>query len=161
MLPVMHVEPTDLAAALRRYFVKRVGVSEADDLVQEVLLRLQSRKSDHDIAHMQSYVFTVAANVLREGRRRGARSPFVDAEIEDIDSITPERIVAGRREMELVQQAIASLPERTREIFVAHRFEEMTYGSIATLFGISTSSVEKHIMSALKALTRALKGAVQ
>ena len=44
------------------------------------------------------------------------------------------------------------MPERTRDIFVLHRFENISYGEIAMRMNISVSAVEKHIMKALKLL---------
>lgn len=147
------------APALRRYFAKRAPRSDIDDLVQEVLLRMQGRRREADIANLQGYVFTVAANVLKETRwRPGPFRAFEDGACEVSDEITPERIVAARLDAMRLMAAIDALPGRTREIFVAHRFEEMTYGAIASLFGISVSAVEKHIMAALKSLTATVNG---
>ena len=153
-----HPDSISFELALRRYFVKRVGIADADDLVQEVMVRLQARKSQDPINDMASYVFAVASNVLKEAKRKS--SAFLIAEHTDADTadwLTPERIVAGRLNMTRLMGTIERLPERTRRIFVAHRFEEMTYGAIATLFGISVSAVEKHIMAALCALTAAMR----
>jgi RNA polymerase sigma factor (sigma-70 family) len=147
------------APALRRYFAKRAPRSDIEDLVQEVLLRMHGRRSEAGIANLQGYVFTVAANVLKE--RRWRPGPFRELEIEACvvsDGITPERIVVARLEAMRLMAAIDALPRRTREIFVAHRFEEMTYGAIASLFGISVSAVEKHIMAALKSLSATVNG---
>ena len=52
--------------------------------------------------------------------------------------------------MELLQRALLELPERTRAIFVLQRFEGLKYKEIADRLGISASSVEKHMMSAIK-----------
>jgi RNA polymerase sigma-70 factor (ECF subfamily) len=69
-----------------------------------------------------------------------------------IEDLTPERVLLDREALEVVVAAIADLPSRTRDVFVLHRFEEMTCGNIATLLGISVSAVEKHIMKALRYL---------
>jgi DNA-directed RNA polymerase specialized sigma24 family protein len=51
-----------------------------------------------------------------------------------------------------------AMPVRTQEIFLLHRFEEMTYPAIAAALGISVSAVEKHIMIALRLLVEGLGG---
>jgi RNA polymerase sigma-70 factor (ECF subfamily) len=145
--------PESFAPALRRYFAKRAPPCDVDDLVQEVLVRMHSRRSEESIAHMQGYVFTVAANVLKETRRKAVPVEDLDEDSPEIcDDMTPERVVGARIDIECVMRALESLPERTREVFVANRFEEMTYGTIASLYGISVSSVEKHIIAALRSL---------
>ena len=151
--------PESFAPALRRYFGRRASRWDVDDLVQDVLVRMQGRRSEVGILHMQGYVFAVAANVLRESRRKVISFQEFEGEaLELTDGITPERIVGGVSDVACLMAAIDSLPPRTREIFVAHRFEEMTYAAIASLYGISVSAVEKRIMAALKLLTVAVKG---
>ena len=148
-------EPEAYASALRSYFRKRCHPADVEDLVQEVLLRMHSRRSGGEIENVGGYIFTVAAHVLIARRKRNV--PLDADYIEGIDAITPERIVLARREVDRVVQAIESLPPRTRDIFVAHRFEDMTYAAIARRFGISVSAVEKHIMAALRELSRAIQ----
>jgi RNA polymerase sigma-70 factor (ECF subfamily) len=57
-----------------------------------------------------------------------------------------------REALQVVVSAIEGLPTRTRDVFVLHRFEEMTCSGIAEQLGMSISAVEKHIMKALRAL---------
>ncbi len=53
--------------------------------------------------------------------------------------------------------AIARLPERTREVFMLHRFEDLSYERIALRLDIDVKEVEGHIAATLIALRRALK----
>lgn len=46
-------------------------------------------------------------------------------------------------------QAVAELPERTREIFRLNRLEGLTHAEVARQLGISDSSVQKHLSKAL------------
>ena len=55
------------------------------------------------------------------------------------------------------EAAIAGLPELTREVFVLHRFEELSYERIARRQGIDVKEVEGHIAATLIAVRRALK----
>lgn len=150
----------DFAPALRRYFAKRVPPGDVDDLVQEVMVSFHGRQKTTPIENLQGYLFSVASNVLSKFYRASSRAA-ADMEVNDEllsgDVITPERIAIGRREVERVIQAIEKLPERTRDIFVAHRFAEMSYSAIAREQGISISAVEKHIMAALKNLAGAIR----
>jgi RNA polymerase sigma-70 factor (ECF subfamily) len=142
---------------LRRYFSKRVHAGEIDDLVQEVLLRMQAHGGGPQIEHLDRYLFAVAASVLTDqARRRAVRHETAHQSLEEIhyptEERTPERVLLDREALEMVVAAIASLPARTRDVFVLHRFEEMTCTSIAEQLGMSVSAVEKHIMKALRVL---------
>ena len=142
---------------LRRYFSKRVPANDIDDLVQEVFLRMKVHGDNSPIEHLDRYLFRVAASVLSDqARRRMVRHHGAHESLEEghhpIEDLTPERVLLDQEALEVVAAAIADLPARTREVFVLHRFEVMTCGNIATLFGMSVSAVEKHIMRALRFL---------
>ena len=142
--------------ALRHFFRRRVPGVDADDLVQDVLLNLMRRKTDSQIENVEAYIFTIARNVLVNHHRRAANSVIDQATLysDDIGDTTPtsERWLQGRESLSLALKAIENMPSRTRSIFLMHRFDDMTYASIARHLGISVSAVEKHIMSALQIL---------
>lgn len=100
----------------------------------------------------------MAAHVLKESRRSAAsRAIHVEFDPGDlVDTITPERLILGRREVAAIIATLGGLPQRTRQIFVSHRFEDRTYAALAREHGISVSAVEKHIARALRALSQAV-----
>jgi RNA polymerase sigma factor (sigma-70 family) len=143
--------------ALRRYFSKRVAAGEIDDLVQEVFVRMQTHAEGPPIEHLDRYLFAVAASVLTDqARRRAVRHETAHQTLEEshhpAEELTPERVLLDREALELVVTAIAELPARTRDVFVLHRFEELSCTGIAAQLGMSVSAVEKHIMKALRVL---------
>lgn len=144
--------------ALRRFFQRRVASEAVDDLVQDVFVSLQARRAASPIENEEAYLFTVARHVLARHRQRSSR---VAVEMEaNIDQICdgaplPDRWLAARESLDQVIQVIATMPPRTRDIFLMHRFEGMTYAAIGRQFGVSTSAVEKHIMAALQMLVKA------
>jgi RNA polymerase sigma-70 factor (ECF subfamily) len=141
--------------ALRRFFEKRIlEHADADDLVQEVFLRLSKRSELEAIENVQGYLFETAANVLRDRiRRRAVRQAGNHVEYDEtahiVEDFSPERVLVGKQMLADVVSAIQELPERTRTVFVLQRFEELSYGEIAKRLGISVSSVEKHMMKAI------------
>ena len=139
--------------ALRRYFQKKAGAAEADDLVQTVFLNIQSRGATAEIENVEGYLFRTAANVLarRLGRDAWKGDPLIEA-LEPRDDLSPERALIAREQLERVIEALKTLPPRTRQAFILHRFEEMTYVSIARQMGITTISVGKLIKRALRKL---------
>jgi RNA polymerase sigma-70 factor (ECF subfamily) len=142
---------------LRRYFSKRLPAAQVDDLVQEVFVRIQAQDGGSPIQHLDRYLFTTAASVLSDHlRRRAVRHEGDHHTLEElhhpVEELTPERVLLDREALQVVVSAIEGLPTRTRDVFVLHRFEEMTCNSIAEQLGMSVSAVEKHIMKALRAL---------
>jgi RNA polymerase sigma-70 factor (ECF subfamily) len=148
--------------AIHRYFARRAGAEETDDLAQEVYLHMLARADVTGIDNLEGYVFQVAANVLAaKGRRDRVRHTRQHIELNEfhhpVEESSPERILMERQLLKSISTAVLDLPVRTREVFVLHRFEEMTYGAIAAHLQISVSAVEKHIMRAMRLLTARMK----
>lgn len=139
---------------LRRYFRRRAPAGQVDDLVQEVFARLLSLRDPRAVQDLERYIFVVAASVLSRQHRRRPPWQALDGmeELGPPDELTPERSLIGKQDVEAILAALDDLPARTRHIFLMHRFEEMTYQRIARELGVSVSAVEKHMMTALKAL---------
>lgn len=145
-------------APLRSFFRKRVrDAHEAEDLVQEVFVRLAARGDSARIDNPAGYVFQTAANLLRDRARRGASRGAAMHELFEqtrdlVEELSPERVLLGKQRVEQLRRALAELPERTRAIFLLQRFEGYTYSDIAKRIGVSTSLVEKHMMDAIRHL---------
>jgi RNA polymerase sigma factor (sigma-70 family) len=148
--------------ALRAFFSRRAHQNDVEDLVQEVLLRIQKRQPAPVVNNVEGYLFEVAANVLIDrGRRDRTRRRSDHCEFQEIhhpvDEMSPERVLQGREQMARAMAALNELPERTRRVFILVRFEEMSYKLVAQRVGVSVSAVEKHVMKALRHLHARLR----
>lgn len=144
------------------YFMKRVkSRNEAEDLTQEVFVRLLNHPDKNHGQTIEGYVFTIAANLLRDraksvatAHRRRSRSldpldetvAFTANLVEDRN---PERVLVGRQTIQDVLDALEELGERTRDVFILARLENMQHREIAAIHGISVSAVEKMMMKAM------------
>lgn len=148
-------------AALMTYFLRRVNDrAEAEDLTQEVFVRLVGQSQRLAPESASGFVFTVAANLLRDRSRRSvARQLQAHRSIDDhehgsdvasslVEDRGPERVLLGRETLQEALNALAELGERTRDIFVLFRLENMRQQEIAALYGLSVSAVEKHVVKA-------------
>lgn len=141
--------------ALLRYFSKRLNnIADAEDLTQEVFIRIARQGGTADINHIESYLFQTASNLLRDRARREATHharAHVSLEDAQYDGEAPseERVYEGREAIECFLSTLNVMPPRRRMVFLMHRFMGMSYGAIATRLGISVSVVEKHMMKAL------------
>jgi RNA polymerase sigma factor (sigma-70 family) len=55
-----------------------------------------------------------------------------------------------------LERAMRKLPRPTREIFLAHRLDAMSYGVIAERTGLSVREVERHMARAICRLCKEL-----
>lgn len=58
-----------------------------------------------------------------------------------------------------LEGAVGSMPRISREIFLAHRIDNMTYREIADVTGLTVRQVERHIAKALAHITKHLDSA--
>ena len=55
-----------------------------------------------------------------------------------------------------LERAIVTLPRSTREIFLAHRLDDMSYNEIADRTGLTVRQVERHMARAIYRLCKEL-----
>lgn len=144
---------------LMSFFLRRVqNRAEAEDLTQEVFARLLGSPME-EIERADAFVFKIAANLLRDRARKASRWRFNDkAPVDDsliheltrdlVEDRSPERVLLGEEQLAQALKALDELGERTKNIFILFRLEHMKQRDIAELYGISPSTVEKHVMKA-------------
>jgi RNA polymerase sigma factor (sigma-70 family) len=142
--------------ALVGYFLRRVrDPAEAEDLAHDVFVRLTGIPLEQ-LRSADAYVFRVAANLLRDRARRArVRADYADTERSaneaagfETPGTDPERIEVARRSLTALVGRLRELPERTRDIFILYRIENVSRRDIAQAFQLSLSSVEKEIARA-------------
>ena len=138
--------------ALRRYFQRRANPADAEDLVQDVFVRLHQYETPPDIGNVEGYLFRTAANVLarrneKQRWRWGSQIPL-DYVPEFYDELSPERIVMGRQAVEMVLRGLDDLPPRAAHAFFLYRFEQLSQEAVARRMGVSLKAVEKFLRRA-------------
>ena len=150
------------APRLRRMFTRRLSPERAADLVQSAFVRLlglgPARRSE--LEQPKAYLTRVARNLRHDEAKfavRRSAALHVNADDCSLATADPHAMLEARDMLRRIDVAIDLLPERTREIFMAHRFEDLSYPQIAERMAISVKTVEKHISLALQQLHRALE----
>jgi RNA polymerase sigma factor (sigma-70 family) len=158
-------QPATLDARFRvplmSFFLRRIkNRAEAEDLTQEVFVRLIGTVEPDRIKCAEAFVFRVATNLLIDRSRfetRRSQRGFVPVKSDLVSQLTrglvegrePERVLVGRESLTEVMHLLNDLGERTRDIFVLFRLENVKQRDIAALYGIGQSTVEKHVMKAV------------
>ena len=155
---------TSLTGYFRR---KGAGPEEAEDLSQEVLMKLiQNLDKYHPDGRFAAYVFRVGRNAWIDSRRRaGARPKWASLAPSDGDGAQPEPLDPGdgpgshaelRDEAHQVQLALGGLSEAHREVFELGVVQELGYAEVAATLGIPIGTVKSRMFHALRALRSAL-----
>lgn len=145
-------ELTVYGSALRRYFIRRGKHSaDADDLAQEVYLRLLRSEANSGvrIRNPEAYLYTIAANLLRErafllSRGESVALDDVVATLASPEINGEENLVRSERERELTK-VIDELSGRSRAALIMHYRDGLTYKDIAEEMGVTVHAVKKNI----------------
>ena len=129
---------------------------EAEDIVQETLIKVWNRRDSWDtIESIEAFSMTICRNMsldrLRLHDNQNASLDDDDSSIgsERLDSgSTPYERTVQREKVEIVRTLIDSLPEKQRSCMQLRDFEGKTYKEIAAVLGISEDLVKVNIFRA-------------
>jgi RNA polymerase sigma factor (sigma-70 family) len=135
---------------------------DAQDLLQEIFFRLaRMGQQVTRLERPQAYLKRIAANLAKDRSKLAMRRHYslhVVADEEYLAGADPTRLLESRDMLNRIEAAMMQLRPRTREIFMAHRIDGMSYGEIAELTGLSIKGVEKQMSKALQQIDRMLGG---
>jgi RNA polymerase sigma-70 factor (ECF subfamily) len=128
---------------------------DAEDVAQDACVRALRIAQPQEVREPTHYLMRIIGNLfidLKRGKQREAAlfQPLTEVELKPGDALDPERILAGKQELEYVLAVIDALPPRCREAFTLHRFHGLSYAAVARRMGVSTGTVEKQIAEAMR-----------
>lgn len=122
----------------------------AQDVVQDVGLQLVARPerqcNQSPLALLRHIAHEHAISCWRHDCLRQSHVVSVPELPEVVCPLSEqERLAEASQALEQLAKAIASLPERCREVFVMHKIHLVPQAQVATHLGISIKTVEKHL----------------
>jgi len=153
---------------LVRFFTQRLRSDvAAEDLVQEIYLRLASADPQEEIGNPIGYLYRVGTNLMLQRMRGERRSLARDAawrevnharigDLDVADEAGAEAAVAARQRLEAVIRAVGELPSQTQKVFSLHKLDGLSHAEVAARLGVSRSAVEKHMIAVLRHLAERL-----
>ncbi|OAN65918.1 RNA polymerase sigma factor [Sphingomonas sp. TDK1] len=150
------------APRLHRFFARRADCQDANDLVQESFARLAGADAapGRSIEQPEAYLSRTAANLLRNRAKSALqRSLARQVPVEETSLAGPDMIamLEARDLLNRIQNALMRLSPKTRDIFLAHRVDGLSYNDIAKRTGLSLKGVEWHMTKAIAHLDRVLR----
>ncbi len=130
------------------------GAVEAEDIVQNVFLRLLTTDKMITEITLPALTYTIARNLISDYyRRRNTYEEFehyIKRSSDDYSSM--ESVISAKELTELLERGLARIPENFREIYRMHIYGGMKVGEIAQTLGEGYKSVEHRLGAARKAL---------
>jgi RNA polymerase sigma-70 factor (ECF subfamily) len=155
-------------ANLLRFLAARAGsLAVAEDLAQELYLRLAGRDRAQAVTNPVALLYRMAFNLMLDRARGEARSAARDTAwrqiartevggVEIADEPPADEAAASAQRLRQLIAAVADLPPQAGRAFRLHKLEGLSHAETARTMGLSVKAVEKHISAALKALTAKL-----
>jgi RNA polymerase sigma-70 factor (ECF subfamily) len=156
---------------MRAFFMVRVrSAPEADDLTQELYVKVAAVEDGVDILQPVAFLYRLASNLmldrLRSAKRTARRDDdwrnthhVIDGGEDVADLPSASDVVAGRQKLAKLLEALAELPEPIQRSFRMHKFDGLGHKEIAERMGVSRSLVEKHMIAALRHLADRVRDA--
>jgi RNA polymerase sigma-70 factor (ECF subfamily) len=145
---------------LLNFIYRTIGDRDrAEDLVQETFVRVYRHLHRFDQSKkFSTWVYTIASNLAKNELRNRSRNPLVlfqtikknweadhrPLEWED-NTYRPDDLFRKRHLREMVERAVAQLPEHHRVVFVLREMEGKTYEEISDITGVNLGTVKSRL----------------
>ena len=145
---------------LVNFVYRTVGDRErAQDLVQETFVRVYRHLHRFDQSKkFSTWIYTIASNLAKNELRNRSRNPLVlfqtikknwDADHRPLEwedeSLRPDDLYRKRHLREMVERAVAELPEHHRIVFVLRELEGRTYEEISEITDTNLGTVKSRL----------------
>ncbi len=139
---------------------------DADDITQEVLIRIWKNIDNFDISKATSWIMKTTHNLCLDYLRKHQNSidKFIEMD-EEFENNYSEKNVMSDPEISLrreniklkIKEAIGQLPESLKSVFILYELEGMKYKEISEILNIPLNSVKVYLLRARKKLQFELK----
>ncbi len=146
---------TEYASTLYRVaFSVLRNAADAEDAVQEAFLRvLRHRGTLAEVRDRRVWLIRIVWNIVLDRKRRAKTRPETDdvaelARVLPSNGLSAEQIAAAAQHHSHVLGCVEQLPAKEREVLLLSAFEELSSVEIATVLGITESSVRSRLFRA-------------
>ena len=149
-----------------RYLARLVGESEAEDLTQSVMLKVNRALPEfRGDSSLSTWIYRIATNTALDKVRRRTDQPLSETELEsDGDDVPPGAQAASvettaiRAEMNAcIREFIERLPENYKTVMVLSELGGFKNGEIAAILDVSLDTVKIRLHRAREALRKELQ----
>lgn len=145
-----------VSANLRAFFRSRLRAApeDAEDLLQETLIAIHTRRDSYDAAYpVTAWVYAIARyRLIDHWRRRGRRGEHIPVEdASELFTAAEDEAVDAKRD---VTRLLSLLPKKQRDSIRLVKLEGMSVKDAAECLGISESDVKISTHRGMKTLTR-------
>lgn len=135
--------------------IRRIVIShdDANDVLQNALLKawnnIETFKGE---SKLSTWLYRIAINESLDFVRHKKVLTKVDDE-KELASLQSDKYFDGNEAEKMLQEAVATLPEVQRTVFLMRYFEDMKYGDISEILGTSVGALKASYHIAVKKIS--------
>lgn len=152
--PLIAESYTDYHQSVYLYIYYKINSKEeAEDLSQDVFLRLMDYNQMVRPETVKYFIFTIARNLVTDYLRRYYRKLEMDSYMYDMVDHSSNETESGIIARDLLaheKMKLSMLPQQRRKIYEMHRFDEQSTSDIAMNLNLSHRTVENHLFISRK-----------
>lgn len=144
---------------VRRYVFYRSGNEEvATDIAQDTFLRLWEKREEIRLETVKGLLLKIASDrYITKYHKEKLAFNFFNTFVPREHTPTPEDQLNYEELKKAYEEALKSMPEKQRVVFLMNRIDELKYREIAEQLGLSVKAIEKRMSQALEHLKQQLK----
>jgi len=144
--------------------------ADAEDIAQDVFVEVfESINRFNEDSSIATWIYRIAVNksldFIRKSKRKKRWSELTRIDLEQKDetdhwfmnSDTPQISLEQKERIQVLNNAIDTLPKNQKAAFTLHKYEDLSYNEIAEVLETSVSSVESLMHRAKNNLKKRLK----
>ncbi len=127
----------------------------ADEITQEVFCKMyESLKDFRGDSSLYTWLYRVTVNVSLNFLRKQKVRDFLRIDemfdVEAPETESPDTLVEKNEHQALVEEAVATLPEKQKAVFVMRYYEEMPYEEIAKVLKTTVGGLKANYFHAIR-----------
>jgi RNA polymerase sigma factor (sigma-70 family) len=135
---------------------------KADEIAQETFVKVyEALDNFRGEAKLYTWIYRIMMNaVIYKNRRKKVRNSVGLEEIENVlesEEHSPHERMEHREMTQTIEEAIATLPEKQREVFLLRFYDEMPYEEISQILGTSVGGLKANYFHAVKKIAEYVK----
>jgi len=148
--------------ALLRFLSARLRDADAaEDVLQEVYIRISNANLPHTIENPVGFLYRMASNLSLDHIRKHKQQRIRDKTWSEVNTEhdgnggfahfpDADNVLMAKERLAVVTKALQTLSPKAREAFVKHKLNGEPYKKVAKDMNVSIGTVAKHMMKAIK-----------
>ncbi|WP_077488934.1 sigma-70 family RNA polymerase sigma factor [Sinomonas mesophila] len=147
----------DHGAALRRFARGAVGSEQAEDIVQEAIIRVW-RQGPPDASSLRAYLYRTVRNLIVDQHRRAERRPHAVAPLgeDGFDAVADGEPMQELVDRVVMEEALARITPEHRQALIAVHYRRLSVAEAARELGVPRGTVKSRCFYGLRSLRAAL-----